>query len=91
MAVECPQCGCRHCPANGSQTQTIQYRGRPRKFQRRWRVCRHCGTGFWSREFIEDQTPAPSTTGDVNPLYTREFLAPATPPAADAPPQNPYL
>ncbi|MGE4136415.1 MAG: hypothetical protein AB7E98_11955 [Pirellulales bacterium] len=78
MAVECPECGCKYCPAKKSFERVIEYRGRRRKMQRRWRVCQNpnCGRGFWSREFVEDSDQAQRNgkASTLNPLYTSDFV-----------------
>jgi hypothetical protein len=47
-----------------------------RVIQRRWRKCRHCEHGFYTREFVEDKENNTSNAEptNINPLFTREFL-----------------
>lgn len=80
MAVRCPFCHCPHCPASTTEERTITYRGKQRTYQRRWRICRHCQRGHWTREFTEDKEAGEPSK--LNPLYHDDPK-----PAGD----NPYL
>jgi len=88
MAVRCKFCHCPHCPAGPTEERTITYRGRKRTFQRRWRRCRNCGRGFWTREFNEDDEAGEPSK--LNPLYHDDPRADRRdpPPADDS---NPFL
>lgn len=79
MAIECSNCGCRHCPASHSREHKIRYHGKTQVYMRRRRTCRHCGNVFYSREFSEEE----KIKVDIN--------QPQPPPEIKDPGGNPYI
>lgn len=53
--MECPACGCNHCPVRQTLEQSYTYRSRTLKVIRRYRVCRHCKKSFVTIEKYRDE------------------------------------
>lgn len=84
MAIRCPNCNCPRCKVGPSQEKRLRYRGIVRILQRRWRTCEHCGTGFWTREFVEDKDNGNNEKTVVNPLFHSDFVQ-------ESAAENPYI
>lgn len=83
MAVQCPNCACKHCPASNTYTDEIVWKGRKMAKVRRRRACRNCGTAFYTVESLEEDLLAQEldSTTTTRPL----------PPASDGMLPNPFL
>ena len=53
--IECPSCGCKHCPDSKTEVERTVSLGVNRSI-RRVRVCRHCGRRFLTAERVVGAT-----------------------------------
>jgi len=67
VALVCPNCGCKHCPTTNTYTRKIIFRGREKTFVRRRKICRHCGTAFYSQERLEEELLEEQTNPQAYP------------------------
>lgn len=61
MAMLCPKCACRHCPATNTYTRVVRHRGRDVRIVRRRRVCRYCEYVFYTHEKEEEEIMRPDS------------------------------
>lgn len=67
MAIQCPNCGCKHLPAKKTTTHEFTFRGRKITIVRRRRVCRHCGTATFTQERNEEDIIRPKDDRKITP------------------------
>ncbi len=69
QTIRCPNCHCRDCRTTHTTPAVRMIAGQARHLTRRRKVCRHCGTVFYTLEVWETLPEEPAE--DDDPWQTR--------------------
>jgi hypothetical protein len=87
MAVECPNCGCKHGPVRNTFEREITFKGVTKVITRRVRVCAHCKLPYTTVETLEDE----DNIGHPAPEYFKPGKEVLKPKKKVMPQFNPYM